>query len=377
MRAWGGESASPCHLATLQVEGVRNLAATHLRLSATGNLFFGANGAGKTSILEAVHFLSTGRSFRSGHSRLLLNHEAELARVVGSVSDGRGLTTLGVQRERSGVLTARVAGEAAASLSALAERLPVILLDNEGLQLIQGAPEQRRRFLDATVFHVEQSFLGTWRRYQRALRQRNAGLRHGTLDASDAAWCEELAQAGEALSAARERVLGELGDAVRATAAMLSPELSDVDVRLRRGWDAESSLATVVTQQAETDHRQGFTQAGPHRADLRLLANGRLAADVLSRGQLKVLAAALRLAQGAVIHARGRASPTYLVDDVLAEMDSEHAQRVCRCLVDTGAQVLLTTVEPNTLLQWWPAPCDVFHVEQGRVDPAPHHAPVS
>ena len=358
---------SPHHLATLQIESVRNLVAVDLQLSPTGNFFFGLNGAGKTSVLEAEHLLSTGRSFRTRNPRTLISHRAEHCRVVGRLASSGLTTTLGLQRGRDGSLSARVGGENAGSLSELAAQLPVVLLGTESLALLTGGPEGRRRFLDGTVFHVEQSFLGLWRRYQRALRQRNAGLRHVTLGA-DRAWCEELAQTGEALTDKRSRVLESLQLMASAIAATMSPELRDIRLQLRRGWDASLSLSDALSQGLESDQRQGFTQTGPHRADVKVSVAGKPAAEVLSRGQLKVLVSALRLAQGQAVSDSGDTQPVYLIDDLLAELDVVHAQNVCIKLANSGAQVLITAVDQGALLDWWgDTPSKMFHVEHGQV----------
>lgn len=351
----------------MQIHSLRNIGDASLGLCPGGNFFFGMNGAGKTSVLEAAHFLSTGRSFRAGAPRTMIQHSKEACRVVGQVVTTSGDVTMGIERQRNGALKARVAGQDVTSLTQLAERLPVVLLDTESLSLLTGPPEGRRRFLDGTVFHVEQPFISVWRRYQRALRQRNAGLRHGTMS-PDGAWLEELAGAGELLTTARRNVLERLSQHTVALAQQMSAELDALSLELRQGWDAEESLSASLARSLESDRRQGFTQVGPHRADVRVTINGRAAADVLSRGQMKVLVSAMRLAQGREVEAHGRFRPTYLIDDLLAELDVLHARKACEQLAATGSQVLMTAVDQGALLDWWVgAPARVFHVEHGGV----------
>ena len=365
----------PHHLQQLQIQSLRNLEAVSFALSPGGNFFFGPNGAGKTSVLEAVHFLSTGRSFRSGPARSLITHNHGYCRVLGRVSTGSGLhVPLGIERKRDGALVAKVASQAATSLSLLAERLPVVLLDTESLALVTGEPERRRRFLDGTVFHVEHAFLEVWRRYQRALKQRNAGLRHGTLD-GDGAWRDELASAGEWLTDKRRETVEALAAQLQEIVSELSPSLELPSLSLRQGWEAGKPLLEALRQSFDSDVRQHYTQAGPHRADLRVLVSGRPAAEVLSRGQLKVLVSALRLAQGRLVSQEKVAKPVYLIDDLVAELDAGHARRICEMLADSGAQVLMTAVEPNQLLDWWQGrDRKVFHVEQGKVFTEPTEA---
>ncbi len=354
-------------LSRLQVQAVRNLREVDISLGVGGNIFVGENGAGKTSLLEAVHLLGLGRSFRSGSFKPLIHHEADSCWVAAQVSRGASAFPLGIQRHRSGEVVARRAGAPIQSLVELAQSLPIVVLETEGLSLITGPPELRRRFLDATVFHVEQAFISSWRAYQRALKQRNAALRRGTMGAEDV-WAQPLVEAGEAVTASRERLLSAIQDRFLSVVADLSPALSGVELSLRQGWEHGLGLADALCKQRESDRQQGFTQSGPHRADVRVVINGRPAAEVLSRGQLKVVTAALRLAQGGVMFQALKEPPVFLVDDLTAELDAEHAERVCAALQAVGAQVLMTTVHAEGLRDCWAAAKpQVFHVEQGAV----------
>lgn len=364
-------------LEQLSIDGVRNLRQVTLTLGGQSALFAGLNGSGKTSLLEAVHLLSVGRSFRAASARSLIHFEADRCLVSGRVSQGGRRSVLGIERGRDGGVTARINREPVQSLAELNEALPVVIIDTNSAQLVAGAPEERRRFLDGAVFHVEHDFLLFWRRYQRALRQRNAGLRHGRLDA-DGAWCEELATCGEALTERRQRVTTLLQSAFREAAAALSDSLSAVSLRLRPGWDSDATLGEALFRQRDSDRDAGFTRVGPHRADLRLLTDGRPAGEVLSRGQQKLAVIALKLAQGQLIaHGRGY-QPLYLIDDLAAELDSHHAGRVCTRLAQTGAQTLLTAVGTDAILNLWPGSgLSLFHVEQGAVASAPRDGPLA
>lgn len=359
--------SSAVTLSRLQIQAVRNLQEVDISLGSGGNIFVGENGAGKTSLLEAVHLLGLGRSFRGASFKPLIHHDADSCWVAAQVSRGAHQYPLGIRRHRSGEVVARRAGAPVQSLVELAQSLPIIVLETEGLSLITGTPELRRRFLDATVFHVEHAFISSWRAYQRALKQRNAALRHGTIDADDA-WAQPLVEAGEAVTASRERVLRAIQEQFLSVIGRLSPALSGVELRLRQGWERGLALADALYKQRDSDRQQGFTQSGPHRADVRIMIGGRPAAEVLSRGQLKVVTAALRLAQGGVMYQALNEAPVFLVDDLTAELDADHAERVCGALQAVGAQTLMTTVQPEGLCGWWAATHPpVFHVEHGAV----------
>ena len=183
----------------ITIEGVRNLAHAQVALPAGATVLFGANGSGKTSFLEAIHLLAVGRSFRTHQSKPVIQHGMAHCRVVGEVQRGGRATMMGLEKHRDGGVKARVGGENVPSLSELALHLPLVLLDTEGLGIVTGPPEGRRRLLDGTLFHVEQGFLSQWKRYALAVRQRNSGLRRGILG-SDRAWRQEIAETGMLLT---------------------------------------------------------------------------------------------------------------------------------------------------------------------------------
>jgi len=352
----------------ISIERIRNLSHISAELHPGATALFGANGSGKTSVLEAIHLLGTGRSFRTHQSKPVIQHEQDDCRVVCRLRrQGRPLV-MGIEKHRDGTARARVDGENVASLSELARAMPIVLLDTDSLGLVTGPPEGRRKLLDGTLFHVEQSFLPLWRRYAQAMRQRNGGLRRGILDA-DSACRQELAETGERLSQSRTQIADTLSRQLADMASELSADLAGVSVVFRPGWDRQMGLAEALERNAQSDANQGFTQVGPHRGDLRFMVGGGMAADVLSRGQLKLLLVALKLVQGRLIEEGGSSQPIYLVDDLPAELDRPHCASVCAQL-GTGRQVILTAVDRGSLeAAWGDGPLELFHVEQGQVKP--------
>ena len=350
----------------VSIEGVRNLSDVKVALPPGASALYGANGSGKTSFLEAIHLLGVGRSFRTHQSKPVIQHNTDFCRVVGRIEAAGHRVTMGLEKHRDGAVRARVAGQNAPSLSELAQNLPLIVLDTDSLGVVTGPPEGRRRLLDGTLFHVEQGFLSLWRRYAKAVRQRNSGLRRGII-ASDAAWRAELAQIGEQLTAARARIATELAAELAALAPVISSDLAAVQVVFRPGWDRSVALSEALERSAASDATQGFTQIGPHRADLRLLVEGVAASDLLSRGQMKLLVVALKLVQGRLVEQAAARPPLYLVDDLPAELDKNHCASVCSQLA-SGRQVVLTAVDRGSLeAAWGTGPLQMFHVEQGSV----------
>lgn len=354
-------------LIRLNLSAIRNLQAQELTPSPRINLLHGDNGSGKTSVLEAIHLLGLARSFRSTRLTPVIQHDQERAVVFGLVqlADGRQ-SSLGIARERNGDCQIRIDGQNARSAAQLAEVLPLQLINPDSFRLLEGAPKIRRQFLDWGVFHVEPRFLGAWQRLQAALRQRNSWLRHGRIDpAAQAAWDRELTLASEAIDEYRRAYIQALKPVFERTLAQLV-ELPELTLGYYRGWDRERSLDEVLKASLLRDQQLGHTQAGPQRADLRLRIGSHNAADILSRGQQKLVVCALRIAQGHLVNGQC----VYLVDDLPSELDEQHRHALCRLLEDLDCQVFITGVDGETLKDGWrtDTPVAMFHVEHGRIE---------
>ena len=357
------------YLRSLYADGVRNLSAQSIDLSPGINCFVGPNGSGKTSLLEGFSLLSTGRSFRVASAKPLIQHGREDCLVRAELMIDGQCRKLGIQRSKSGGVSMRVDGAAVGVLADFVRVVPSVVVDPEATELVVGPPDNRRRLLDGILFHVEQTFYPTWRRYQRALQQRNADLRHGTIGDPDP-WLPELISAGGPLTTIREHWASLLEQAVRDQLQCLSPGLPEVQIKLRRGWAEDASLEEALGRGCASDRDSGFTRSGPHRADLRLMAGGKAIAEVFSRGQIKLVTVALRLAQGALMGGASGVTPVYLVDDVAAELDGDHTQRVFEVLGALQGQVMLTSVTTTLSRNMGgDVPATLFHVEQGRILP--------
>jgi len=354
----------------IEVAALRNLSAVTISPSPQINILFGANGSGKTSLLEAIHLLGLARSFRAQSVQTLIQHGQPQCTVFGELVHTNGaISKLGVSRNRQGGLQARINGESIQSLAELAQELPLQVINPHSFRLLEGAPKQRRQFMDWGVFHVEQAFFLAWRRLQRALRQRNSWLRRAKIDShSQAVWDRELSLVGETVDDYRRAYIQALTPVFEQTLA----ELVGVDglvLSYYRGWDKERTLLDVLANGLARDRELGYTQSGPQRADLRIRLKGNDAADILSRGQQKLVVCALHIAQGYLLAQAGCRSCVYLIDDLPSELDEKHRISLCRLLEGLGCQVFVTCVESGALQNCWreDASIALFHVEQGRI----------
>jgi len=352
---------------SLRIAGLRCLESVSLTPAPGINVFVGPNGAGKTSVLEAAYLLSHGRSFRAGSRDVLLKRGSNTLSVFAEVRSEDGRTRrLGLGRE-SGRWQARVDGDSAASLGALVQECAVVCFEPGSHDLIAGASDERRRFLDWGLFHVEQAFVNQWRRYQRALKQRNALLRAGgPLDGGLLEpWEAELAAAGEGMTAFRRGYLDRLIPHIRAFTSNVLPELGDFSIRYRPGWDEAADLAATLAERRTRDLARGHTTVGPHRADFSIAFEHAPLREHLSRGQEKLCALACLLGQ-ASLHAEIRGEwPVVCLDDLASELDRTHQEWVVAQLLGRDAQVFITGTEiPSALAD---QSVTMFHVEQGVV----------
>jgi len=354
------------HLTELRVQNLRNFEDVQIELVPGLNLFSGANGAGKTSILEAAHLLSHGGSFRTHQNDCLVRRDAEQMAVYGQADSRTGTRRLGLSR-RAGRWSARLDGETPASLTLLFAACAVVCFEPGSHALICGPAQLRRSFLDWGVFHVEPDFAAQARRYRRALRQRNALLKQDA-DADElCVWEEELAQTAEPLTHGRETYIERFKLELLPLLARYLPELGEPSLQFRPGWERSLPLLELLAETRLRDRALGHTTRGPHRADWALSFAQAPSHEHLSRGQEKLCAIACMLAQARMYRCAHEEWPIIILDDLCSELDAAHQHAVMEALVATGAQILLTGTEiPPSLVQRIPAQRR-FHVEQGRV----------
>jgi DNA replication and repair protein RecF len=351
----------------LQISGVRNLQPLSLTPSSGVNFIYGENGSGKSSLLEAVYILANGKSFRHHLLKPVIQHEMDCCVLFSEIDDNRmGHARLGVQRSRNGDKAIKLNGEALHSQADASTWLPVQIIEPNTFKLLSGSPQERRQFIDWGVFHVEHSFLNQWREFKKLLQQRNAVLKKGEPDWLNV-WDKGFVKAANSVNVSRKAYIERLLPVFQHTLSRLDANL-DVHLSFYPGWERNSELIDILQKQRERDLQIGHTQYGPQRAELRIKIDNMNAADVLSRGQQKVVVAALKLSQGVLFQQETDRSTIYLVDDLASELDETHRFALCQLLEDLKCQVFITSIEHNSISdQWKPEGYKMFHVEHGSV----------
>lgn len=328
------------------------------------NLIYGRNASGKTSVLEAIAYLGRGKSFRGATTSDLIRHGEREFVLFAQVSAGERVSRVGVRNSHDG-LEIRIDGDKEGGAAALAMSLPLQIIDPDVHELVAGAPDQRRRYLDWLAFHVEPDYIDIWRRFRRVLKQRNAALRGGATGQALDGWNTGFVELAAKVDAGRRRALAAaLGSLRNAGLELLG---SKVDFEYRPGWNEDLGLLQALDEAAERDRQYGSTQCGPHRGDLKLSYDARRAKKLVSRGQQKLLACAMVLAAADTAQGSLRQPLLLLLDDPGAELDKEALGRLMQQVAALGCQVVATSLDADARL--FPAPGRVFHVEHGALKP--------
>ena len=343
-----------------KVNDFRCIESAELSFSPEFNLVYGPNASGKTSLLEALAYLGRGKSFRGASTSNLVRHGTNGFVLFGETeAEGPG-RRLGVRNSREG-LEVRVDGNSDGGLAALAEALPLQVIDPEVHSLVAGGPELRRRFLDWVAFHVEHDHLQAWRRFRRALKQRNAALKAGSGTATIRSWNAEFVELGEQLDDSRRRALEVAAESLAKYGLGLLG--TDLGFEYQQGWSREKSLGAALEEGLARDRQQGATQHGPHRGDLKVTYDERQARKLVSRGQQKLLASALILAATETAQTALERPLLLLLDDPAAELDGDSLGRLLDGVAGLGCQVVATSLEKAALDT--PHGATMFHVEHG------------
>ncbi|WP_158965321.1 DNA replication/repair protein RecF [Paraglaciecola sp. L3A3] len=354
----------------VQVSSFRNIKDLSLKPNKKLNIFIGENGSGKSSILEAVHYLGFARSFRTTkHKNVIQSGESSFTVFCTTFEESQSESKkLGLYRDRNDICTVNINGDKKQRATELASHLPIQIFTPQSSDLLLGAPKLRRTYLDWLLFHVEQPFNYEVQIFRKSLKQLNSIYKKFTTSQERQYWIELFQKQGEIVSKYRESLVQErLIALINLNLKDFLPEFS-LEISYYRGWEKGTTLADALVRNFERDQRNGFVSVGPHKADLRIKAQGLPAQELLSRGQLRMLVAAMQLAQTQYLHEKTGKTSIFLLDDIGAELDEEKRKVFISKLNASDSQLFVTAIDLNELnfLNNYNDKT-VFHVEHGQV----------
>ncbi|TCP96582.1 DNA replication and repair protein RecF [Cricetibacter osteomyelitidis] len=353
-------------ISRLLIENFRNLKAVDLEFDHGFNFLMGNNGSGKTSLLEAIFYLGHGRSFKSAVSNRIISYDEPHFTLHGKIQEQQHHWSVGLQKHRQGNTIVKINGEDGNKIADLAHLLPMQIITPEGLTLLNGGPSYRRAFLDWGLFHHQTGFHSAWSNLHRLLKQRNSALQQTTHYAPLKIWDVELAKLAHQVTEWRANYAEALRPEIEQTCRLFLPEL-EISVSFHQGWEKNTEYADLLAVHFERDKTMGYTASGPQRADFRFKANGLPVEDVLSRGQLKLLMCALRLAQGEHLMLEKQRHCIFLIDDFASELDQTKRSLLAERLQQSGSQVFVTAITQDQLKQMQPEKHRTFGVDNGKL----------
>lgn len=356
-------------LLKLDIYAVRNIQQESIIPSSAINLIVGKNASGKSALIEAIYILGRAKSFRSSTIKPVINFTQQHLIVSAQTLQANGSHVhLGIQLDGKNI-EIHINQQLRQKRSDLAYALPLQLIHPKSYELLDAGSQLRREFLDWGVFNNDENFLPAWRRFKKALSQRNALLKTRQLEQINV-WDKELVYYGTIVDCYRRQYLEKFKPVfIEIISKFLS--LDGIDLKLISGWDQAKEFSRVLVEDQDKDLRYGFTHSGPHRGDFQLLVNNRLAKDFVSRGQLKLLVMSLKLAQVQLLANEQSQTGCILIDDFAAELDVVNRAKLLRYLSELNCQVFMTATEAvdfGDLSQI--KNYKMFHVEHGTIKPA-------
>jgi DNA replication and repair protein RecF len=362
---------TPLRVTRLEIHDFRNYAEGELELGGELTVVVGANGAGKTNLIEGIYFGCTGRSPRTSNERELVRRGASVTRVVLETADSETSHRVEIGFEPGEPKRLRVDGASVDSLAGVGARPLVSVFLPDRLGLVKGPPAGRRAHLDRVVAALWPARAETRTAYSRALAQRNALLARvrnglapsGALDA----WDAELARHGVQLMRDRREAV----DGLRASFAELAGRLGlrdGAELRYRPRSEAveAAGLVAELAERREADLERGFTAHGPHRDDLSLLVGGSSLRAYGSQGQQRTALLALLFAERRLLGELRDRPPLMLLDDVMSELDRERRELLVE-LLHEGGQAVITATEAAHVPAALPAAGGLVRVESGTI----------
>jgi len=362
----------------LNLSDFRNFSNLTVNFHQDLNFVIGANGSGKSSLLEAIFYLGHGKSFRTSKFDSLVAFEREAFTVSTKDFENR---RLGVSRNKvTNEVKIKLDGVNHSKLSDLAKNIAVQIVTPESFKLFFGGAKERRKFVDLGMFHVKHSFPKQWKEFSIALKQRNACLRNREHLSMLNYWTEIFCKYALILSESRIEYLSELADEVKVWLKILLPNIAeDITIQYSRGWNRNKDLADVLQDSYERELKYGYSLFGAQKFDVQFLIKKQPIDIKLSRGQQKLFLLALTFAQAKIIKQVKRVKPILLIDDIGAELDLNSRTMLSTAISRLNCQVIITAIEEHVL-----APFildggndkklvseqnnyNMFHVEHGQI----------
>jgi DNA replication and repair protein RecF len=338
------------YISKLQIQNFRNIDSQEFNFDSDINFIVGENGSGKTSILEAIYFLSHGRSFRSAQLNRIIKHDNDGFLLFSKCHNLEDIT-IALSRKKNGSSINKLNYEVQKSHSEITKTIPIQLINPEAFNIINSGAKQRCKILDWGSFYLDKSFLKVWQQTKFLIKQRNSALKQNYPKSYISSLDIKLTEFSNILDYKREVYFNELKPKILDVLHIFNPDLK-LDINYFCGWSKNKNLIDILTDNYENDKRYSVTNHGPHKADILLTINDKPIQDIFSRGQQKLLICAIKLAQGEIHNNKETNKCIYLIDDIASELDKNHLNTLFEYLNKLNSQIFITTTDISNLGQY-------------------------
>ena len=333
-------------LTNISIKHLRCFDNINISLSPGINFFYGANGSGKTSMLEAVFIFSSGKSFKSSNLQSLIKYEKENFYLKGF--DNKKGYIVEVEKHKNKPISIMLNNKKTVT-SKLIKQFPCTPIHNNTFSFASAPPDFRRKLLDRSIFIAEDEFSSTWFSYHRTLKQRNAMFKNNRI--SDIyAWNKKLADDGIILNDFRKQFFDKTKIEFTGLLRLLEPTtvfdfFNLISIKFFQGWSSNDSFLETLEVNKEKDLKRKTTTEGPHKSDINFLINDLDARQVLSRGEQKFFSILWSCAQHEVLIKHYQIEATLIIDDIKSELDERVFQLFIELLKHNKNQVIFSCIE--------------------------------
>lgn len=345
----------------LKIYNFRNIIYKNFEFQDQINIFVGENGVGKTSILESIHYLSTGKSFRKGNYKNFINSESDELIIHTNFINKNIPYSLAVKKDKNSNWKSKLNSSQSVSQSDINNLFPVVAIDPDVHFFIDSGPMYRRAFIDWLVFHVKHDYITLWKRVSKCIKQLNFLYKNKSGIDEISLWQESLIKFTESLNRIRRDVFILLLPKVRFFLDQIQPEISDISIDYKQGWNEDFTLQQQLKNDINKNFKYGQLLNGPHKMDLKILVSGKEASKILSRGQKKILSIIFHLAYLQVLNEKD-IHPVLCLDDYDAEIDEKKLLLVSNEITKFNSQVFVSSVHKDKIKKVFPQSY-MFHVK--------------
>ena len=351
----------------LKVNSVRNLTELNIEPAAKLNFFYGANASGKTSVLESVYLLSRIKSFRSKRINDVVQRGEQKLQVFAKGINLDNAFTVGIEKGR-GITVIKYDGEIIQTASEQARKLPGYIRTPDHLILFTGTPNDRRHWLDWSLFHVEQNYITVWKSYHKALRHRNALLKNErAVNSSElTGWEKLMAEEAQKIDLMRIQYISNLNTYLNNNYLPFVLPKEGLVKYLNENYQ-DQDLSELLANNRSEDINRGYTSIGPHRVDISFSYDDFYVAKHLSRGQTKLFGSAVVSSQIRILK-EANIDAILLVDDLDAELDETSSKNMYELLVNNNIQTFVSSLTKPIWFNEENSENALFHVKHGNVE---------